>query len=305
MGSSWSAVHQCTTQQLDTERFSVRLCARAQRVVRPRDTLRPTPTSGQVTLRTGQHLVDRHSYETYVILLQFQDATAEEQKMVLRVANEWAESANLRFVSEISRSERAAMMVPVSIRRDVKKGHCTTVDENGRPTSVSLGLSDEDFSSGDAHRVILHEFGHVLGFQHDHRRPADEVRYNESALIQYCKDTQGWDEAMTRSQILTPLPHRFRFPPSLDRFNDFDRASIMTYDLPAGVMADGVALPVNDKLSKRDKELAAYFYPYRESNVAATSVPKPNHYLSRSQRGDLYRAEDSVTAAIKRGMTDR
>jgi hypothetical protein len=237
-----------------------------------------------VTLRTGQHLVDRHSYETYVILLQFQDGTDEEHKMVLRVANEWGESANLRFVSAAPRGESAAETVSVSIRRDVKEGHYTTFDETRRATSVSLGLSDEDFSSGYAHRVILHEFGHVLGFQHDLCRPADEVRYNESALIQYCKDTQGWDETTTRSQILTPLPHRFRFSPSLARFNDFDRDSIMTYDLPAGVMADGVALPVNDKLSKRDKELAAYFYPYRESTVAAAAVQIPRHYPSRTQR---------------------
>ena len=53
--------------------------------------------------------------------------------------------------------------------------------------------------------VILHEFGHALGLKHEHQNPAFRIQWNESAIIQHLKQSQGWSEAQIRHNVINRL----------------------------------------------------------------------------------------------------
>lgn len=72
-------------------------------------------------------------------------------------------------------------------------------------------------------RVVIHEFGHVLGCIHEHQSPVSSICWNEQAVIDYFRNTQGWDEPTTRFNVLE------KESPIGTNFSAFDRNSIMLY----------------------------------------------------------------------------
>ncbi|WP_146606090.1 hypothetical protein [Mesorhizobium kowhaii] len=51
---------------------------------------------------------------------------------------------------------------------------------------------------------IMHEFGHAVGLQHEHRFPLSTIEWKEDAVFRDMH-AKGWDEETVREQILTKL----------------------------------------------------------------------------------------------------
>ena len=54
-------------------------------------------------------------------------------------------------------------------------------------------------------RVVLHEFGHALGFAHEHQNKNAPIQWNEQGVLDYYADKLGWDSEDTKHNILNPL----------------------------------------------------------------------------------------------------
>ena len=108
--------------------------------------------------------------------------------------------------------------------------------------------------------TILHEFGHMLGFMHEHQRPDGEleVNYNLDEVYKHYKG-QGWNRAKVNEQVLDFHEYRDK---SAIAGTKFDTTSIMMYDIPAKLLKDKTkAVSKNYYLSKLDKEFVARLYP--------------------------------------------
>ena len=57
--------------------------------------------------------------------------------------------------------------------------------------------------------TILHEFGHMLGMIHEHQNPdGKQIDWNVPVVLQWAKDTQGWDSSKTKKNIIGSLQEK-------------------------------------------------------------------------------------------------
>jgi hypothetical protein len=137
---------------------------------------------------------------------------------------------------------------------------------------ATMNLAAFTLSTTDAtyRRVVRHETGHTLGFPHEQLRPEVVGRIDEQLALTYFRQTQGWDDATIRRNVLTPLD-----PAKINATPGADLHSIMCYSLPASIMRDRVAVPGGDNISPTDQGKANELYP------KATPPPPPTNWWCR------------------------
>ena len=104
-------------------------------------------------------------------------------------------------------------------------------------------------------RVVTHEFGHTLGFPHEHMRAEIIARIDREKAYAYFRRTSGWSRSTVNSQVLTPLNESALIA------THPDDTSIMSYHLPGSIMRDGKSVPGGAKINRLDREFAQRVYP--------------------------------------------
>jgi hypothetical protein len=104
--------------------------------------------------------------------------------------------------------------------------------------------------------TIIHQFGHVLGFTHEHKNQSGKaIQWDDSKVYEWAKQTYGWDNQTTYYNII----ERYK----TDQLNDhkYDKHSIMNYFFPAYLTTDNRGSPINHKLSNKDIKYINKVYP--------------------------------------------
>ncbi|MDB5269083.1 MAG: Molecular chaperone [Hymenobacter sp.] len=129
------------------------------------------------------------------------------------------------------------------------------------PTMNLEGFS-MDISEDEYKRVVRHETGHTLGFEHEHMRKELVSRIDPKEAYTYFWNNQGWDRATVDAQVLTPLDQTSTMgtPP--------DDTSIMCYQLPGEIMKDGVGIPGGKDINPTDYAFAGRMYPKTAAKAA-------------------------------------
>lgn len=128
-------------------------------------------------------------------------------------------------------------------------------------------------SEAEFRRVVRHEAGHTLGFEHEHARTDIVQRIDRAKAIKYFDLTEGWTKKEVEEQVLTPLSRK-----SLMGTTESDPLSIMCYQLPGSIMKDRKAVPGGDDINPRDAEFAASIYPKvsrAQTDTAPPLAPAP------------------------------
>ena len=209
-----------------------------------------------ITLRVGFGYMDadliKKTDRKLDILRKYRDYT-------MSVLKEWEQVANVKFVAvyaheqpdvgiyfENSQNSRAA--IGVSNRNETKK--------NGY--SVQLGFADY-FNNNQPTSLlkaqILHEFGHVLGLEHEHQRPGGSLNWNMTKVYQYYKKL-GFDNDQIKRQITDKLDFRASI------YSEFDNNSIMMYDFGADLTTNAQGSKKKTGLSDMDKQFIEQMYPF-------------------------------------------
>src|SRR5262249_40901779 len=132
---------------------------------------------------------------------------------------------------------------------------CLSVPE-GQAT-MNLGFLTSQSSETDYSTYVLHEFGHALGFIHEHQNPNANIPWNEPEVYKYFTGPpQFWSQEQVRYSVLD----KYGGPGSYGR--DFDPSSIMMYPFPAKLFRGYFETRLNTRLSRSDRELARQLYPF-------------------------------------------
>jgi hypothetical protein len=123
-------------------------------------------------------------------------------------------------------------------------------------------------SEAEFRRVVRHEAGHTLGFEHEHMRSDVVQRIDRAKAIAYFDRVEGWTVDEVKQQVLTPLARK-----SILGTAESDPVSIMCYHLPGTIMKDGKAVRGGNDINERDYAFAGSLYPRQQSAPRAAVAP--------------------------------
>ncbi|KAI5456883.1 hypothetical protein BGZ63DRAFT_365459 [Mariannaea sp. PMI_226] len=186
--------------------------------------------------------------------IRFLDGTPRIQGKIRDCANEWPRYANIKFTWVDSGDTEIRISVGDGGGSWSYLGTDNGAISQGQKT-MNFGWLNDDSPDDEISRVVLHEFGHALGCYHEHQSPAAGIPWNEEAVLEYYRRTNGWDDATIRSSLLE------KYPASETQFSAFDKGSIMIYAYPAELTLDGSSVGWNTSLSQTDKGFMSRTYP--------------------------------------------
>jgi hypothetical protein len=191
--------------------------------------------------------------------VQFLDGESKElRKRILLHMNAWTKTANIRF-----RETSGTGFVRIARLDEPENmaGFWSYVGtqilgiEDDQPTFNLEGFTMRT-SEAEFHRVVRHEAGHTLGFEHEHMRSGLVKKIDRQKAIVYFDRTQGWTAKETDEQVLTPLADA-----SIMGTAESDPHSIMCYQIPGAITKDGKPIPGGLDINEIDFAFAAKCYP--------------------------------------------
>ena len=184
---------------------------------------------------------------------------ADLKKRILLHMNAWGKTANVEFVAT---SGQAQVRISRLDHPDSMAGYWSYVgtqilgiDDQNEPTLNLEGFTMKT-SEAEFKRVVRHEAGHTLGFEHEHMRSELVQRIDQNKAIKYFDMTQGWTKQETMDQVLTPLADK-----SVMGTTEADPTSIMCYEVPGIITKDGKPIVGGKDINATDYKFAASVYP--------------------------------------------
>ena len=221
----------------------------------------------------------------------------EKAETIEKIASVWSLFGNIKFKFvesgtadfSIQLEPRIARNNDGKIRRDkhnqplrVAEYSCH-IGTGAKRQVMNLCFTDwENTSYQEKKRVTLHEFGHALGFHHEHKNVNLQIKYNIPDVVAYYEATQGWDAETTKTNVFGALDS------SKWNFTEFDPYSIMLYpiqqfqtfnDKEYKLTHNSINFKHNTNLSEIDKAAIRRMYPGRDTPSKRTKSGNGIEYV--------------------------
>ncbi|MEX2285083.1 MAG: PLAT/LH2 domain-containing protein [Gemmatimonadota bacterium] len=207
---------------------------------------------------------ERYNPGEYVTVA-FLSGSERLRERVRTFARTWTQFGNIHFdfIDDVNAAT-------IGIDFDVADGHYShypkyqrppkSPGSNERQKSMNIGLTDQN-DDRELRRVIVHEFGHAIGFIHEQNQAAFNIPWDIAAVMEEYKtwtEKQIWDNVLniyrsTKTQYDHPDPN-----------------SIMMYPVDNKLTIGDFEIEKTTELSAKDKETVARWYPYAAGSAPPT-----------------------------------
>lgn len=186
--------------------------------------------------------------------IAFEGGTSEQRQAVASISQEWTRYAAIRF--EFGQHAPADVVIAFA----PNAGHWSYLGTNavsyaraGRPSmNLQWNRNTED---QEKRRTCLHEFGHMIGLEHEHLSPQAPIVWNKKRVYDHYWRTQRWSPQEVDFQVLERVNEERHL------IDAFDPKSIMLYRIPPELTLNGFESKWNTELSAMDKRFIALLYP--------------------------------------------
>lgn len=132
---------------------------------------------------------------------------------------------------------------------------CQQIPVN-EPT-MNYGWLTPDSPDDEVQRVVLHEFGHLMGLIHEHQNPNHPIDWNRAAVkAALSGPPNNWDDETIEENIFK------KYDPAALSSTPLDALSIMMYPIPAAWTNDDFSAGLNKELSETDQEFIRGAYQW-------------------------------------------
>lgn len=137
--------------------------------------------------------------------------------------------------------------------------------------SMEFGWLTDKSDDAEINRVVVHEFGHALGFIHEHQSPAAGViPWDKEAVYKYyAKPPNNWNRATVDNNLFK------LYEKTQMNYTDFDPKSIMLYAIPEELTVGNWSTGWNTQVSENDKAWMAVQYPGTVTPPSPNPPPNP------------------------------
>jgi hypothetical protein len=193
--------------------------------------------------------------------VQFLDAPpADLRARILRHMNAWGSKANVLFTATRGTGKvRIARLDSPPEMAGYWSWVGTEILERplDEPTMNLEGFTMKE-TDAEFRRVVRHEAGHTMGFDHEHMRGDLVSKIDRTRAFAFYDRTQGWTRLEVEQQVLTPLSAA-----SIMGTTESDPDSIMCYHIPGSITKDGKPIHGGKDINETDAAFAAALYPKR------------------------------------------
>ena len=206
------------------------------------------------------------------LIVSFKKGDAELHRKIAETAAEWSKYANIEFdfgydrVNDSYRTWQPGDTSSIRVGFE-DPGYWSFVGTDSQdpeicpPGEITLNL--EGFATSlpaNWRTTVLHEFGHALGFHHEHQSPLANCDFDWERLYAYLS---GPPNFWSKEQVDYNLK---QLPAGGLTYSPHDKQSIMHYSFPDWMFVSGENSPCHieepTNLSEQDKIMAAKAYPF-------------------------------------------
>jgi Astacin (Peptidase family M12A) len=185
------------------------------------------------------------------------DTLAEDHKQaIIEAINQWQPYVNLTFEFIDGREGQPGYGkgdIRITTRSDQNYtliGTDAKANDPWNPTMV-LGakLSDPKFQS-----IVMHEFGHALGAEHEHQHPEADIPWDVPKVYEHYA-ASGVEADLVDEVVLS------KFEKNTTTYTAYDKHSIMHYPVPNKITLGDWEVGLNTEISDKDKAFMRKAYP--------------------------------------------
>ena len=201
-----------------------------------------------------------HVSDTMVFPVRFMNGSDWQHQQVKRYAPAWTKATNgkLKFFFLVDPLQDTIAAIRIRFEdgpswSDVGNS-ALKVPQNEH--TMLFGWVDQKEDSNSVRALILHEFGHAIGFVHEQQHPQAAIRWDTlKTYAYYLALNPTWTEATVRENVFN------KFDRSETNYSGYDRMSIMHYFIPNSITRGDFEVGMRTRLSAIDQAFVKQIYP--------------------------------------------